>query len=633
MRVMRPRFRLILPALALLLAVPASAPAADKPSAKTLYQDGPEGRYLMDGTWLFRLDNEDQGIKRRYMRQSSTNGWSKVKVPHVWNLGDPSNESMSGGIGWYRKDFELPSADEALAWAFRFESVNYRTRVWLNGKPIGENTGAYIPFEIQPKSGFKRRGVNRLVVRVDSRRKLTDFPPAGLNTDGVPTGGWWNYGGIQREVYLRRINTLDFQRVQVRPVLPCATCNATIDVRVNLKNVTNRPQRATITGRFGNQSLRLGTETVPANGGITQFTDKLQIRKPRLWSPQDPNLYDVSLTVRVGDRKVGGYKLKSGIRSIKVSNGRLVLNGQYVNTRGLGLHEDSKEQGFAIDNERREWFVKEAKELGATMLRTHYPFHPYLHELADREGLLIWSEIPVYSMKTQILKLRSVRQLAVQELSRNIMANENHPSVVVWSIANELSSQPGPVQVSYINSAVKFAKEMDPTRPVGIAVAAYPSSLCQAEEYRAIDVIGLNNYFGWYPGPSGQIFDRLKLSPYLDAVRQCYPDKAVMITEFGAEANRDGPVEEKGTWAFQQDWVNFQLDVMNSKPWLSGVVYWALNEFWVRPNWDGGNPRPNSPIHQKGLVTYDGVRKPAWADIQRHYKATQQLIPVSRSRK
>ncbi len=623
---MRPRLRLLLPAFALLLAMPAAAHAADKPSAKTLYQDGPDGRYLMDGTWLFRLDNEDQGIKQRFMRSTSTSGWTTTKVPSVWNLGDASNESMSGGIGWYRKDFQLPSADDALEWALRFESVNYRTRVWLNGRPVGENTGAYVPFELHP-SGFKRRGTNRLVVRVDSRRKVTDFPPAGLNTDGVPTGGWWNYSGIQREVYLKKLDTVDFQRVEVRPVLPCGTCDASVQMRINLRNVTRRGQRATITGKFGDKTVRLGTHTI-GPGGIAAFTDTLHVDNPRVWSPQSPNLYDVSFTVRVGGRKVAGYSLHSGIRSVKVSGGRLILNGQFLNTRGLGLHEDSKADGFAIDNARREELVNEAKELGATTLRTHYPLHPYTHELADRLGMLIWSEIPVYSLKTQVLKERSVRRLAVKELSRNIEANGNHPSVLLWSIGNELSSQPGPVQVAYINAAVKFAKEMDPTRPVGLAVAAYPSSLCQAAEYKAIDVLGLNDYFGWYPGPSGQIFDRTKLPGYLDAVRACYPDKAIMITEFGAEANRDGPVEEKGTWAFQQDWINFQLGVFATKPWLGGAIYWALNEFWVRPGWEGGNPRPTSPIHQKGLVTYDGVRKPAWTDVQRSYTATQQLIPI-----
>lgn len=624
---MRPRLRFLLPALLLPLLLAPAAHAADKPTAKTLYADGPDGRYLLGGEWLFRLDNDDQGVKQRFMRQTSRSGWAKTTVPGVWNLGDASNESMSGGIGWYRKDFQLPSSSAALAWAFRFESVNYRARIWLNGTPIGENTGAYIPFEVMAKA-VKRRGTNRLVVRVDSRRKITDFPPAGLNTDGVPTGGWWNYSGIQREVYLRRIEKVDFQKVLVRPNIDCATCPARVDVKVNLRNVTGSGQRATITGRFGNRTLNLGTKGVDPRG-ILSFEDSIRIAKPQLWSPQRPNLYTVSLTVRIGGKKVAGYSLRTGIRSIKVANGRLVLNGQYLNLRGVGLHEESKSQGFAIDNARRKQLVDDARDLGATILRTHYPLHPYTHELADRLGLLIWSEIPVYSLKTDVLKLQSVRQLAVQELSRNINANENHPSVLLWSIGNELSSQPGPVQVSYINAAVKFAKEMDPTRPVGLAVAAYPSSLCQAEQYKSLDVIGLNDYFGWYPGPSGQIFDRTKLPGYLDAARACYPNQALMVTEFGAESNRDGPAEEKGTWAFQQEWVNFQLGVFATKPWLSGAIYWALNEFWVRPNWDGGNPRPNPPIHQKGLITYDGVRKPVWADMERAFKATQQFVPAT----
>jgi beta-glucuronidase len=627
MPVMRRRVRLLLPVLAVLLVLPATATAADKPSAKTLYKDGPQGRYLLGGDWLFRLDNADEGIKQRFMRSTSTAGWSKVTVPSVWNVGDASNESMMGGIGWYRKDFELPDADAALEWALRFESVNYRTTVWLNGRPVGENTGAYIPFELRA-SGFKRTGTNRLVVRVDSRRLDRDFPPARLNTDGVPTGGWWNYGGIQREVYLRKLDTVDFAAVQVRPEIDCGTCPANVRVQVNLRNVTRNGQRLTVTGRFGDRTLRLGTKGI-APDGIVSFTDTIRIENPKLWSPQTPNLYNVSFTVRDGGRKVAGYTLRSGVRSIKVSGGRLVLNGQFLNVRGVGLHEDSKTAGFAIDNARREQLVEEAEALGATVLRTHYPLHPYTHELADRLGLLIWSEIPVYSMSTEVLKEPTVRQLAVKELTRNIEANQNHASVMVWSIGNELSSQPGPVQTAYIASAARWAKKLDPTRPVGYAVAAYPSSLCQADAYKPLDVLGLNDYFGWYPGPSGQIFDRTKLSGYLDAARACYPEKALMVTEFGAESNREGPVEEKGTWTFQQEWINYHLGVFATKPWLSGAIYWALNEFWVRPGWEGGNPRPNAPVHQKGLVTYDGVRKPAWADVERWYKQTQQLIPAA----
>jgi len=189
---------------------------------------------------------------------------------------------------------------------------------------------------------------------------------------------------------------------------------------------------------------------------------------------------------------------------------------------------------------------------------------------------------------------------------------------------NELSSRVGPSQGALIRSQAALAHRLDPSRPVGLAVAAYPGAGCQVR-YGPVDVLGFNDYFGWYPGPSGQIFDRTKLSPYLDALHACYPDKALVMSEFGAEANRDGPVEEKGTWAFQQDFVNFHLGVYATKLWLNGAIYWALNEFWVRPGWEGGNPRPNPPIFQKGLVTYDTwARKPAWEDVHRWFTQTNQ---------
>jgi len=155
-------------ALVLVSAAAAALPgvaAADVPSKRTLYADGPENRLLLGGEWLFRLDKENVGLRQRFQRQTSRAGWTPVQVPHAWNVGDDSVESMTGTQGWYRKDFELPSAASALSWAVRFESVNYRSRIWLNGRPVGTNKGAYIPFEFV-LSNLKRRGTNRLVIRV-----------------------------------------------------------------------------------------------------------------------------------------------------------------------------------------------------------------------------------------------------------------------------------------------------------------------------------------------------------------------------------------------------------------------------------------------------------------------------------
>jgi hypothetical protein len=618
---MRPSLIALSVVAMLALTAPAGAQSVvSTPTPRTLYKTGPSGRFLMGGTWLFKLDNHQSGPQL----DAGTAGWKQVKVPNAWNAGDDSAQSFLGGVGWYRKDFRFPKAGKAASWVVRFESVNYRSKIWLNGRPIGKNRGAYLPFEIRLPAGVIKRGrVNRLVIRVDSRRKQTDFPPSGLSIVGKPTGGWWNYGGLLREVYLRKINDIDFNTVVVRPDLPCATCSASVTYRVTVRNYGNKPRRVRVTARFGNRRLTVGTAAVGAKRFAT-LTKRITVNRPRLWSPATPNLYDASLHASSGGDVLQTYTLKTGIRSIKMVDGHLFLNGAPMNFRGVALHEDSRQFGFAIDNKIRDQELAWVKELGATVIRSHYPLAPYTQERADELGIMQWSEIPVYSIKTQYLKQKLVRQFAARELASNIQTNGNHPSVIVWSIGNELSARPGPVQGDYIRRAVQTAHALDPSRPVGLAVAGYPSAGCQPE-YGPIDVIGINDYFGWYPGPNGQIADRTVLSDYLDSVRQCYPNKALVITEFGAEANRDGPVEEKGTYAFQQDFVNYHLGIYATKPWLSGAIYFALQEFRVRPDWDGGNPRPQPPIHQKGLVSFDGVRKPAFFDVQRIFKATKQF--------
>ena len=604
-------------------AAPALA-AADGVTRGTIYQDGPDNRYLLGGEWLFRRDDMGQGLRQSFQRRPSRDGWAPLTVPNAWNVGDSSVASMTGTVAWYRKDFRLPDARARLNWLVRFESVNYRSRVWLNGVPIGRNTGAYLPWDLRiPRGALKRNATNRLVIRVDNRRLRTDFPPSGLTGSGDPAGGWWNYGGLLREVYLQRVDRVDITNVVVRPNLPCATCAATVLARVVVRNYGDRTARVRITGSFGGARLNLGTRRVGARR-FASFQTRLRVARPRLWSPASPYLYPARFTVRVGKQRVLGYKLSSGIRSIRVSGGHLLLNGRPLQLRGVGLHEDDPAAGFAIDSARRAQIVAQAKELGATVIRSHYPLHPQIHELADRVGLLVWSEIPVYAIKTQYLKREAVRKLAARELEDNIIANQNHASILLWSIGNELSARPGPVQQSYIERAVRQAKALDPSRPVALAVAGYPSAGCRPQ-YAALDVIGVNDYFGWYPGPNGQIADRDALPDYLDSVHACYPHKAIFASEFGAEANRDGPVEEKGTFQYQQDFVNYHLGVYAQRPWLSGAIYWALQEFRVRPNWDGGNPRPNPPVHEKGLLRFDGSKKPAWFDVQRLFATTNQL--------
>jgi beta-glucuronidase len=599
-----------------------SALAADGIEARTLYNNGPSGRYLMGGDWLFKLDKSGQGLRQAYMRQTSEAGWTKVSVPNAWNATDESAASYRGTVAWYRKDFTLPSSDKDTTWIVRFESVNYHARVFLNGKQIAEHDGAYVPWEVRLRDHLKRSGTNRLVVRVDNRRGPGDFPPYGESeTTGNPTGGWWNYGGILREVYLRKVEKVDFTSVVVRPSVACVTCAATMSYSAQVRNYSAKAVRVNVRSRLGDQVVALGSKTIPAHG-LATYEKEIRVAKPRVWSPATPYLYNTSFTASGGASQT--FFLRSGIRSVTVVDGQLRLNGKKLTVRGFGMHEDSKDRGFAIDNATREKQIQMARVAGGTMLRAHYPLHPYYLERADELGMLIWNEVPVYSVRSNEFANTKVLDSAVKLAETAARTRQNNPSVIVNSIGNELNPQVGPYVGAYIKAAAEAVKRIDNSRPVALAINGYPGAGCQPE-YAPLDLIGLNEYFGWYVGPGGQIADPFLLGSYLDQMRACYARKALVVTEFGAEANRVGPVEEKGTYAFQSDLIATHLAVFNTKPWLSGALYWALQEFRVRPNWEGGNPHPNSPLHEKGVVAFDGTLKPGYSVLQAIYKATTQV--------
>ena len=602
----------------------AGSSAAAVPSAKTLYSDGPSGRYLLDGTWLRRLDPSSVGVAAGWQKQTSSAGWTPTAVPNAWNAGDDSMASYLGSVGWYRKDFRIPSGAPDRSWVIRFEEVNYSATVWLNGVQIGAHAGAFEPFELRlPRSLVKAGADNSLVLRIDSRRTVNDIPPARNDEFGQPQGGWWNYAGILREVYLRAVDRIDITSVNVRPDLRCPNCAVDVNYQVKVSNLGSATRTVTVAGRFGPTRLTVGKATLSPGASAT-LTKKLTIAKPKLWSPARPYLYDASLVAAVGARTVQRYTRHVGVRSIKVdSTGRLTLNGQRLDLRGVGMHEEAPGRGFAIDNAFRDKQIGWARELGGLVLRAHYPLHPYTLQRADQLGMLVWSEVPVYQIPNPQLAIAANRARYVASVASMVEVNRDHPSVMVWAVGNEMATVADDSQASYIAAATKKAKALDPSRPVGIA-AGGPSNSCQSA-YDPLDLIGLNDYFGWYVGESGSIADRDLLSEALDAARECYPTKALMITEYGAEASAAGQPEDRGTWPFANELIKFHLDVYATKPWLSGSLYWALQEFWVRPGWEGGNPFAAPPLHQKGLVSFAGAKKPIFAPVARAFKAVKQV--------
>ncbi len=616
-------------ALALLLAAPGAAHAqgaaypASPPTKGALASDGPTERYLLGGTWLYRDDVSDVGVGQGWWRNvGSTDGWTPVSVPNAYNK-QLTSASMTGYPGWYRRDFTLPARGfpgyvpaGARNWVLTFESVNYGATIWLNGHKLGSHTGAYLPFEFTLK--WLHPGVNRLIVRVDNRRNGGDLPPG-------PGGQWWNYGGILDAVYLRPVARADLSQVQIRPVLPCPRCAATVQEQVLVRNLTGARQAVSLTGGYGRARVRFGSATIAPHGSWTARAS-VRIAHPSLWAPGHPSLYRATVTLSDSSgRRLGGYQYSSGIRSItKTRGGRLELNGRLLNLRGVNIHEQSLDSGAALSVSQMRRLIDWARELGATMIRAHYPLDPEMEQLADQAGMLLWSEVPVYQSRRVYVNTPGWRKRAEALVQDNILANQNHPSIVTWSIGNELPTPPSGGEAVYIAAAAALARRLDPTRPVSMAISNWPGIGCQ-NAYAPLDIIGDNEYFGWFDAGGGNNDDRNSLSAYLDTVRACYPTKALFISEFGFDGNRDGPVEERGTYAFQADTLAYHLGVFASKPWLSGALYFAMQNYVAFPTYSGGDPKPNPPFNEKGMVDLSGNHKPAFDVMSSIYHATRQI--------
>jgi beta-glucuronidase len=580
----------------------AAAAGAPAPPERALYDDGPDGRYLLEQGWTTRADPEDVGMRDHWERPEHASAFSAVSVPHAFNAEELTEEGFASRVQWYRVPFTLPPEPGATGWRIRFESVNVHARAFLNGAPIGEHVGAHLPFELAAPDA--RPGANELVVRVDGRPRPDDLPP------GDRPAGWWNHGGILREVYLRRVGAFDVTDLHVRaePGSP-----ARVQVEATARNTTGDPLPLTyeldVTGPDApGPSARLEVPTDVPPGEERRISTSLEIDRPRLWSPDSPALYALRLAVP-------GQVTRThfGVRAwTKDATGRVLLNGRPVSLRGASFHEDVPGRGAALTPGDRDEIVAQLRALGADVARQHYPPHPALLEAFDRHGIVFWEQIPVWRMESTQLESDAVRAHALSFLERAVVRDRNHASVMVWSAANEpLASGPG--EERYLREAKDLVRRLDPSRFLAVDKSIRPAPAVP-DFYSELDAIGFTNYIAWYGRGA---FSEIR--PALEEMRARFPGVALFQTEFGAEANRDGPASELGTYAFQQAFLDAHLDAVDELPWMNGAIVWLLRDYPVRPAWAGGNPQPDPPFSRKGLLDRHGAPKPAFETVRRRF--------------
>jgi beta-glucuronidase len=596
------------PLVALLLSLGAGLTQPATSADGALYADAPDGMYLLDSGWTGRADARDVGQRHGWWREGKDQGFAPVSIPNAFNANRRDSAGFHAGIYWYRERFRLQDDPLATSWRFRFEGIGRRALVYLNGRYVGAAAGAFLPSEVAATG--VRPGDNELVVRVDGRPRGGELPPAGRPM------GWWNYAGLLREVYLRRVAALDMADVQVTTRLNGAA--AGVQVGALLRNTT----RAPIDASLAPVQLKGPTDAAPRDvaaaevqpatippGGLAHVRASFTIEQAKLWSPRLPSLYELTLRVAGGQRTTTQFGVREWRRT---RGGRVLLNGKPITLSGASFHEQALGHGAALTPLDRAGIVSQLTRLGANLTREHYPPHPALLDAFDRLGIAYWEEIPVWRLRAK--QLRSpLADRALAMLRATILRDRNHPSVMVWSVENE-TLRGGRAEAAYLQKARALVRGLDPTRFLGAAVPLEPVRALNPA-LRTVDALGLNDYLGWY---GGRVSD---VPRELAAVRSRFPHQALFATEFGAEADRPGSANEKGTYAFQRRFLLDQIAMLRRVPALNGMLAWILRDFLVHPGWRGGNPRPHPPRSAKGLLHADGRDKPAFDAVREAFAA------------
>jgi len=572
---------------------------------------------LADPANIGRADNWAHG-------GATTLGWAPVTIPNSFNPTlTPSSDE--GSVEWYRVAFRGPPAASGRAWEVSFEEVRRVADVWLNGRYLGRSTDAYAPFSF-PASSLRPGAANHLIIRVDNR-----LLPGHTPED------WWNYGGIVRPVTLEPVGRIQLQNLGVMPELGC---NYTCGDLLVVGTLTNHSPAALSPSLAVKVSSPTGVVNSTENsagqigpGDSETVSFHVPVRGPlSLWGPGHPALYGVSVATQAENRVEQVNTMQVGMRSVQVEHGVLYLNGQRLWLHGASIVEDMPGHGAALTGSDIDTIVSGLQSLGANITRAHYLLSNALLDKLDQAGILVWDQPPVYH-DDSVLATTAGRAAALTTLEKTIIGARSHPSVVINSVANELSPSPSttPGTLSYLEQAIPLAHRLDPTAPVGLDIYCYPGYPFQPI-YAKLNVLGINDYFGWYAGQTGHSTASFsELTPFLTLQHARYPGTAMVVSEFGAEALYNGSPNIKGTYQFQADYVRSTLDVLDTLPFMNGSIYWTLREFAVRPGWTGGlPPLPQDPpdgLTHKALITYGGVEKPAFSVAQQMFADPPAFAP------
>jgi len=558
----------------------------------------------LNGQWQMIVDPYESGYYN-YRYQPSDNGYFKnakpksktdlieydfdssatLNVPGDWNTQSDQLFFYEGTV-WYKKSFDYQRKPDTRLFVY-FGAANYFADVYLNGEKIGQHEGGFTPFNFEITKLVRDTG-NFLVVKVDNKRRLDAVPT--LMTD------WWNYGGLTREVklietpatfvhdYVIQLQKGSRQRVSGWVKLAGQKLNQRITVRIpeaGISKTVNTDDR--------------GFADVDFNADL------------KLWSPESPKLYDV-----IVEGETDQIRDQIGFRTIETRGTDILLNGRPIFLHGVCIHEEAPLRGGrAYSSEDARTLLGWAKELGANFVRlAHYPHNEFMIREADRMGILVWSEIPVYW--TIQWDNAATLENARNQLGEMIARDKNRAAVVIWSVANETPLSDA--RLAFLKNLIAHARSLDSSRLMSAAMERHylneTTQMIDDPLGEYLDVLGCNEYVGWYDGLPEKA-DRLEW-------RSKY-QKPLVMSEFGGDAlfGHHGDAGARWTEEYQESIYQHQIAMLKKIPFLRGTSPWILTDF-RSPR----RPLPNIQDYwnRKGLISNRGEKKKAFYVLQQWYR-------------
>lgn len=540
----------------------------------------------LSGIWEFKTDPGNIGEKQKWYNGFSSE--TTIAVPGSWN---EQLEELGllhyVGTAWYSKRIFIPSGLESKRIILRFGSIDFNAKIWINGRFVGENNVAFLPFELEINDSIKFGNENLLVIKVNNELNHETIPQ-GITKEqfrsekrlreetNPPTRfDFTPYGGIHRSIQLVTTPKIFISRIKVETKIIGKNLGfAKITVEVNDAQNLN----AHIKISDGKKVLSSGCDFKKGKAS-TEF----KINGCRFWSNEDPFLYNLEVQLYKGGYIIDEYKLPIGIREIKIEGNKILLNGKEIYLKGFGKHEDFSVIGKGLllplmvkDFEMMKW-------INANSFRTsHYPYSEEMMFYADLKGILVIDEVAAVSLDFRRVNDKTLKSHK-EHIKRLIERDYNHPSVIMWAIGNE----PNLVgDAEYYNSSARkywkeifaFTKKMDNNRPVTVPNCTRAGVNDPVFEFS--DIITLNRYYGWYEYP-GNLEEAVNiLSDEMDIIYKKYK-RPIMFTEFGVDTvpGYHSLSTQMFTEEYQQKFIEAYIKLIRSKNYTVGEHVWNFADF------------------------------------------------------